>query len=353
MTQRKNMRKKLSKIMAVTALLALLASISCLAAYGAETKEIRLGYLPTSGHALTFVAKEQGFFADQGLDVQLSQFPNSADGYNALTAGKLDVIAMGSTAPAVYIAKGNDLKYIGGLMGEGAAAVVKRDRASELGSINDFNGKTIATVRMSTGDVVFRNAMHEAGIDWQKDVTIQELKSPSIVMDAVKTGKADVGIVWLPYQQIAESQGLKVVLNSDTFSPEHPCCRFVVSAATLENDRDSLVKFEAALIQAYDYIETNPDESVKDVQKYVDFDRTVIYDSIFSEHFNFSPDPNKKAIEKWWEMMNSIGFIDSDEDIDAHIDTTVYKEALDGLVSKQPDNKNFQDLLEAYEKNNE
>ena len=51
--------------------------------------------------------------------------------------------------------------------------------------------------------------------------------------------------------------------------------------------------------------------------------------------------------------MNSIGFIDSDEDIDEHIDTTVYKEALDGLVSKQPDNKNFQELLEAYKKNNE
>lgn len=347
------MSKRSLKIMAVTILLALLASISAIAASAAETKEIRLGYLPTSGHALTFVAKEQGFFADQGLDVQLSQFPNSADGYNALTAGKLDVIAMESTAPAVYISKGNDLKYIGGLMGEGAAAVVEEDRAAEFGSITDFKGKTIATVRMSTGDVVFRNAMHDAGIDWEKDVTIQELKSPSIVMDAVKTGKVDVGIVWLPYQQIAESQGLKVVLNSDTFSPEHPCCRFVVSADTLENDKDSLVKFETALIQAYDYIKANPDDSVKDVQKYVDFDRSVIYDSIFSEHFNFSPDPNKKAIEKWWAMMNSIGFINSDEDIKAHIDSTVYKEALDGLISIQPDNKNFQDLLDAYKENNE
>ena len=347
------MLKKLSNIMAMTILLALLASTSAFADSGTGTKEIRLGYLPTSGHALTFVAKEQGFFADQGLDVQLSLFPNSADGYNALTAGKLDIIAMGSTAPAVYIAKGNDLKYIGGLMGEGAAAVVKQDRAAEFGSINDFSGKTIATVRMSTGDVVFRNAMHEAGIDWEKDVTIQELKSPSIVMDAVKTSKADVGIVWLPYQQISESQGLKVVLNSDTFSPEHPCCRFVVSAATLKNDRDSLVNFETALIQAYDYIKTNPDESVKDVQKYVDFDRTVIADSIFSEHFNFSPDPNKKAIEMWWEMMNDIGFIDSDEDIDEHIDTTVYKEALDNLISEQPDNENFHDLLEVYGANNE
>lgn len=339
--------------MIATILFMVLASTSAFAESSTAAKEIRLGYLPTSGHALTFVAKEQGFFADQGLDVQLSQFPNSADGYNALTADKLDVIAMGSTAPAVYISKGTDLKYIGGLMGEGAAAVVLADRAAEFADIKSFKGKTIATVRMSTGDVVFRNALHDAGIDWSKDVTIQELKSPSIVMDAVKTGKADIGIVWLPYQQIAETQGLKVVQYGDTFSPNHPCCRFVVTAATLDADRDTLVKFEKALIKAYDYIKTNPDESIADVQKYVDFDRTVIADSIFSEHFNFSPDPNKKAIEEWWKMLNTIGFISSSEDIDKHIDPSVYKQALDELIKEDPKNKNYQDLLTFYKENDE
>jgi NitT/TauT family transport system substrate-binding protein len=190
------MFKKISCISIAALLLIALMGASALAASQSTEKEVRLGYLPTSGHALTFVAKEQSFFAEQGLDVQLSQFPNSADGYNALTAGKLDVIAMGSTAPAVYIAKGTDLKYIGGLMGEGAAVIALPERADEFSDIKNFIGKTIATVRMSTGDVVFRSALHDAGINWSTDVKIQELKSPSIVLDAVKTGKVDAGIVW-------------------------------------------------------------------------------------------------------------------------------------------------------------
>ena len=348
-----NMLKKLSSILIATILLMALASTSALGQSQTGDKTIRLGYLPTSGHALTFVAKEQGLFAEQGLDVQLSQFPNSADGYNALTAGKLDVIAMGSTAPAVYISKGTDLKYFGGLMGEGAAAIAKPERADEFKDIKNFKGKTIATVRMSTGDVVFRNALHDAGLNWSTDVTIQELKSPSVVLDAVKSGKVDVGIVWLPYQQVAETQGLKIVQYGDTFYPNHPCCRFVVTASTLGQDRDTLVKFEKALIEAYNYIKTNPDQSVADVQKYVDFDKTVIADSIFSEHFNYSPDPNKKAIEQWWKMVNTIGYIHSSEDIDKHIDTSVYKQALDELIKDQPNNQNYQDLLEFYKKNDE
>lgn len=56
---------------------------------------LRLGYLPTSGHALEFIAKEKGFFAEQGLDVELFEFSNSAEGHNALLAKKLDLIAIG------------------------------------------------------------------------------------------------------------------------------------------------------------------------------------------------------------------------------------------------------------------
>ncbi len=346
------MLKRIYNLMTISILLIGLLTASALADSSAA-KVVRLGYLPTSGHALTFVAKEQGFFAEQGLDVQLSQFPNSADGYNALTAGKLDIIAMGSTAPAVYIAKGTDLKYIGGLMGEGAAAIALPNRASEFADIKNFKGKTIATVRMSTGDVVFRNALYEAGINWSKDVTIQELKSPSVVLDAVKTGKVDVGIVWLPYQQVAETQGLKIVQYGDTFYPNHPCCRFVVTSSTLAQDRDTYVKFEKALIKAYDFVKNHPQETVADVKKYADFDTQVILDSIYSEHFNYSPDPNKKAIEQWWKMVNTIGYVHSTEDIDKHIDTSVYKEALDDLNKENPNNDSYKALLEFYNKNDQ
>lgn len=348
-----NMLKKLSNILIAAILLMALVSTSALAESQSANKTIRLGYLPTSGHALVFVAKEQGYFAQQGLDVQLSQFPNSADGYNALTAGKLDVIAMGSTAPAVYIAKGTDLKYIGGLMGEGAAAIAKPELANELKDIKNFKGKTIATVRMSTGDVVFRNALHDAGLNWSTDVTIQELKTPSIVLDAVKTGKVDVGIVWLPYQQVAETQGLQIVQFSDSYYPGHPCCRFVVTSSALTQDKDTYVKFEKALIEAYHYIKTNPKESVDDVSKYVDFDKNIIYNSIFSEHFNYSPDPNKKAIEQWWKMVNTIGYVHSTENIDQHIDTSVYKQALDEIIKAQPNDDIYKELLQYYQKNDE
>ena len=88
----------------------------------ALAEPIKVGYLPVTGHAKFFVAKEQGLFAQEGLDVELVEFQNSADGLNAVVAGKLDVGAFGTTAPVAHISKGANLKIVGGIMGgEGRA----------------------------------------------------------------------------------------------------------------------------------------------------------------------------------------------------------------------------------------
>ncbi|HEY3274115.1 MAG TPA: ABC transporter substrate-binding protein [Methanocella sp.] len=312
---------------------------------------LRLGYLANSGHALTFVAQEEGFFAKQGLNIQLSSFPNSASGHDALIAGKLDVIAMGSTAPVVYITKGNDLRYIGGLMGEGTAAVTLPQNVEKYTNFGNWKGKNIATVRMSTGDVVYRSALKAAGINATTETNIQELLTPQAVMDAVTSGKADIGIVWLPYQQLAPQQGLSIINYGDQFYPGHPCCRYVVSNTTLQLGRDSLVRFEKAIIEADAFVANNKDKTITDVSKYAKFNNSVIYDSIYMGHFTYSPDPNKKGIEQWWKNMQDIGYINTTLNVDDFIDTSVYKQALDELIREYPDEPVYKELLAEYNKN--
>ena len=53
-----------------------------------EKTTLRVGYLPVTGHAKFFIAQEEGFFAQEGLAIELVEFANSADGLAALRAGK-------------------------------------------------------------------------------------------------------------------------------------------------------------------------------------------------------------------------------------------------------------------------
>jgi len=65
-------------------------SLFCISSvYAAE--HVKVGYLPVTGHAKFFIAKEQGFFAKEGLDAELVEFINSADGLASVRAGKVDV----------------------------------------------------------------------------------------------------------------------------------------------------------------------------------------------------------------------------------------------------------------------
>ncbi len=320
----------------------------------AQLKTLNVGYLPNNGHALIFIAKEKGFFEKQGLNVALSQFQNSAEGTNAIIAKKIDVGGFG-LAPLIFISKGANETIIGGLDGDAAGLIVTADKADQyknLKSTNDltvFKGKTIATVRGSTGDIHFRDALTAAGLDLKKDITIQELASPSVVLETVKAGKVDAGLVWTPFMELAQSQGLKVVLYTGDFYPKHPCCRIAVLSDELTANRDSYVHFEKALIESYKWLSENPDASVDVVGKYVQVDKSVLTDAMTNGKTYNSPDPNTKGIDKIYGMMKNMNYINTTVNIDDHIDKTVYKQALDELSKENPNDQYYQNQQAVYQ----
>lgn len=81
-----------------------LAALTLGLSFNAQAADsLRLGYLPSTGHAKFFIAKEQNFFAQEGLEVQMLEFVNSADGLNAIIADKIDIGAFGTTGPLSLI----------------------------------------------------------------------------------------------------------------------------------------------------------------------------------------------------------------------------------------------------------
>ncbi|BBL64186.1 MULTISPECIES: ABC transporter substrate-binding protein [Methanosarcina] len=316
-------------------------------------KTVKHGYLPSNGDALIFVAKEEGFWDEEGLNVELYQFTKGTEGYNSLFGNKLDTVGAGTSDPATYIAQGAEITIIGGLMSEGQFLVTAPENAEDLADLNNWKGKQIATIAMSNGDLIYKAALKKAGIDWKKDVTFLELGSPNAVLEAVKTGKSDGGIIWIPYEILAQQQGLSVASYSYQYYDNHPCCRIALKTETLNEDRDTYVKFEKGLIRAYKFFSENQNESVDDIQKYVNVDKEAIRQSTWSDYFYASPDPNKNGVVEYYQMMKDSGYIDTDVRVEDHIDSTVYKEALDELISENPDDQFYQNLLSEYKEMNE
>ncbi|MZP42579.1 ABC transporter substrate-binding protein [Heliobacterium gestii] len=320
-------------------------------ATGAKTK-LNVGYLPAPGDVLFFVAKDKGFFDQEGLDVEMFQFTNSGEGLNAIKSGKLDTGAFGTAAPQTFIAKGTPFVAIAGMQSEGHGIVAKPENVDRFRTPQGFVGQRVATVRMSTGDAVWRYGLSQAGIDWKTQVTIMELDSPAAVMEAVKKGAADAGNVWAPFTEMAEQQGLKVADWSSSYMPGHVCCRVVATEDVLKAKRDAFVRFDKALIRAYEFYSQNQDETVNILANYVKIDKELIKKSTYSGHIHSIPDPDKKRFTAFWEAMKKDGYIQSDLDISRFVDPAIYKEALDQLQAAEPGNGAYNRLASEYAANN-
>ncbi len=327
--------------------------VAALASGGwADQKKLRIGYLPVTGHGKTFVAKEQGFFAKEGIDAELVEFINSADGINALRAGKIDVGSFGTTAPLVHIAQGADLRIIGGIMGEDASIITTAEKAHSIKSISDLRGKKVATVRLATGDAVLRGALFKEGINWKTDLQIFELKNPPAVIEAVKSGQVDAGVIWGPFDITAEKEGLKVVIRSDQISPGHPCCRIAVTGAQLKKDREVFVKYLKAILQAEKYARTNKTETVAAISKYVKLDPAIIEKAYYHGHLDQSSDPNVQEVKKFWQTMQKSEFVKSDLDIVSFIDGRIYEAALGSLIKENPKEAYWKKAQVVYKQRN-
>ena len=182
-------------------------------AFAAPAKQkLKVGYAPGGGSILAFIAQDQKLFAKEGIEVELVQFSSSGDGLNALNSGKIDIgISFGTAAPLTFITKGSDFTIIGGALAGGHPVIALQAKAGQFKSIQDFKGKTVATPRLYTADVVWRGALKRAGIDPNKDVKIIELKNPPAVLEAVKSGKVDVGIGASSIYLQAKESGLAIV----------------------------------------------------------------------------------------------------------------------------------------------
>jgi NitT/TauT family transport system substrate-binding protein len=315
-------------------------------------EHIRIGYLPVTGHAKMFIAKEKGIFSEEKIDAELIEFINSADGLTALRSGKIDVGAFGTTAPLIHIAQGADLRIIGGIMGEDASIIIRPELAPAIKSVADLKGKKVATVRLATGDAVLRGALEGAGINWKKDLQIFELKSPPAVIEAVKSGEVDAGVVWGPHDLAAEKNGLTVVIHSRSLSPGHPCCRITLSNYTLQKNTALWTRYLRAILKAERFTKDHHDETVDIILKYVKLDNDTIRKAFYEGYLDQSSDPNKTGVENFWRTMQSSGFVSSRLDISSFVEIALYKSALDSLAKENPQDVFWINLQKVYSERN-
>jgi len=254
-----------------------------------KTKEVRVGYQPSTHHIAEFIAMQKGWFAQEtGIPFIDKEFIGGAPEMEAMMAGELDVAYVGATPAINAIAKGLEAKIVASANNEGSALVMRND--FNYTGPRDLIGKKIATLpRPSIQDTVLRVWLIDSGIK-PEDVDIKFM-SGAEMLTSLSSGAID-GFIWAePGPTQAEMQGIgKIVLNSSEMWM-HPCCVVLVSDKLIKEDPDLVKNLVKTHIKAMNYIDTNENETINISANKLKLSPEVLRKSLESGRTKYNADP--------------------------------------------------------------
>ena len=206
--------------------------------------------------ALIYVAEDQGFFEENGLDVTIKGYGSGKACADALIAGEADIA---TSADFVFVSNSFDYTDLR-VFGTVATAQVKELIARKdkgITTIDDLAGKKIGVTRRSGAEFLFGVFLTLNALSY-KDVELVDLK-PSEMMGAISNGDVDAVFVWDPYLY-----NIKKELGENAISwpgGEDFYFMLLTKEDWIEKNPARAQRFMKSMLEAEDYIKDNSEEA--------------------------------------------------------------------------------------------
>lgn len=242
--------------------------LSILRGYSIPPKRvIKLGFIPLTDCAPLVIAKEMGFFAKYGVDVQLSKETSWAVVRDKILNGELDGAHCLFSMPfSVYTGiggkAGSEMKIAMTLSNNGQGITLSKDFCGLVGfrdlkkvgeAIKSVKARKEVTFAMTfpggTHDIWLRNWLAACGVN-SKSVGIITIPPPQMVAN-MKVDNMEGFSVGEPWNGVAASQGIGFThISSQDIWKNHPEKALVVNKTFSETDKEDLKNVMKALIEA-------------------------------------------------------------------------------------------------------
>lgn len=271
-------------------------------------ESISVAYAPFETTALFWIAQDQGFFGQNGLNVTPRRYETGAASLDGLLNGEADLAVGTSEFPLVGRAFQQErIRTIGTMAkGEFIYLIGRRDRGIE--KIPDLKGKRVGTTFGTIAHFFLGRFLEVNGMNMD-DITLVEVKTPEEWVNAVVNGEIDAIVTAQPYANEAKdrlgansivwsaqsSQPLQTqVISTDEWITEHP---------------DLAIRFLKSLALAEEYAIHNPAEAKAIVQRKLGLDAAYM-DTVWSQNeFSLSLDQSLIVAmedEARWMIKNNL-----------------------------------------------
>ena len=220
-------------------------------------------------YAPQYVAIEEGYFEEEGLDLTLVTGFGADKVLTALISGEADIGFMGAEASIYAYQEGatDPVMNFAQLTQRAGNFLVAREEMPDF-TWNDLKGKKVLGGRKGgMPEMVFEYILKNNGLDPETDLTIdQSIDFGSTAAAFTGDTSADFTVEFEPSATLLEQEGTGYVVASlGTDSGYVPYTSYSAKASFLEDHPKTIQKFTNALQKGMDYVSTHSPEEIATV----------------------------------------------------------------------------------------
>jgi NitT/TauT family transport system substrate-binding protein len=257
----------------------------------ARAEHIKLGLPSRSmGYLPLFVALHQGFFRDEGIELELPvMLPNIA--HNALMSGEIDYHGAADSALRLA-ASGAPMKSI--FFGAALPNYFLMAKP-QIKTVTELRGKYIGVSRFGgTTDFAARVALQKGGIDPKKDVVLIMIGLAGTRNAALAAGSIDATIANPPDNVLLKQNGFRELLFLGD-AIEFPSNGFATTDRRLRENRDQVKRMLRALYRGLQFARRHAPETIAFIEQEYKLTPQITRDSYASVARSFSTDGTSSA----------------------------------------------------------
>lgn len=223
------------------------------------SQQLSVGVLQDVDSIPLIIARQQGFFEKEGVNVKLESFKSAPDRDSALQAGKIDGAISDMLAAAFAKEGGFDVKITSKTDGSYKLLI---NKSVNIDNISSMKGKSVAISKNTIIEYATDRMIKEAGLN-SSDIKKEIIAQMPARLEMLQNSKVDAATLPEPLASVAKSNGAKQVNSSDKLGINPGVLLF--TAKSIDAKTDEIKAFYRAYNRAVDYLKSEPLSSYVDV----------------------------------------------------------------------------------------
>lgn len=284
---------------------------------GEDLTTIKVGVLPLADHAPLFYGIEQGFFADEGLEIQTEPGQGGAAMTSAVMGNELQ-FATGNYISLMLARQENvEIQVVSSLASgaatpEGGTQALLVSEDSGIEEVEDLAGKTFGVNALANiSELTVRAVLDEHGVD-ASGIRFSEIDWPEL-NDAVLEGEVDAVVQAEPFVTFGKQAGLVSLLDPmyETM-PSLPLGMVFAAESWLEENPELAAAFYRAYQRSLEA--TSDEDAMRETMKATTETPPEIIDTLPLP--NWEPEIDRSNVTRLGELAAKHGILDEEPNVD-------------------------------------